>query len=137
MKSARLSLENPVTKYYLLDQMWCNYSGGYDCLSDVINYDLSDHIPRYYTYEIPEKIQDHIWKSRPLHLESCINKFVYAVSRIPDREIWFLQNPSEAMSSFLDTICITSTIEWIPIRKNVIKKRSKFLWLSQDLLYRS
>ena len=31
-------------KYSPLDQMWCNYSGGYDCFSCVINHDLSDRI---------------------------------------------------------------------------------------------
>ena len=64
--------------------MWCNYSGGYDCLSGVINYDLSDH-RSCYVY-----IQQLIRKSRPLHMDSCINKFVCAVSRIPVRETFSL-----------------------------------------------
>ena len=48
LKRTRLPLENAVTKYYLLDQMWCNYYGGYDHLSGVINYDFSDNMPCYY-----------------------------------------------------------------------------------------
>ena len=62
--------------------MWCNYFGGYDCLSGVINYDLSDHMPSYYIYEIPEKNSDPIRKSRLPHSDGCINKFVRAVSLI-------------------------------------------------------
>ena len=83
--------------------MWCIYSGGYDCFSGVINYDLSDHMLSYYIYDIPEKIQNPVRKSKTLHLEGCINKFVRAVSLIPVREICSLQNPSESMSKFLET----------------------------------
>jgi len=88
----------------------------------------------YYIYEIPKKISDPIRKSRPLHLDGCINKFVRAVSLIPVREICSLQNPSESMSKFLETM-YKAYYESFPIRKIVIKKRSKPPWLSQDLLY--
>ena len=47
--------------------------------------------------EIPEIIQDPIRKSRPLYLDTCSNKFVCSVSRIPVREICSLQHPSESM----------------------------------------
>ena len=73
-------------------------------LAFVCDYDLSDYMPSYYIYEIPEKIQDPIQKSRPLHLDGCINKFVCAVSRIPVREICSLQIPSESMSLLLETM---------------------------------
>ena len=61
LKPTRLSPENQVTKYSLLDQMWCNYSGGYDCLSGVISYDLSEHIPIVIIYmKSPKNNQDPI-----------------------------------------------------------------------------
>ena len=111
--------------------MWCNYSCGHDCQSDVINCDLSDHIPCYYMYEISEKIEDPIRKSRPLHLDSCINELVCAVSRIPVREICSLQNPSEFMPRVLKTM-YKAYYESFPIS---YKKRSKPPWLSEYLLY--
>ena len=68
------------------------------------NYDLSDHMPCFNIYEIPEKMLESIQKLRPIRLNSCINEFVCAVSLIPVREICPLQNSSESMSSFLETI---------------------------------
>ena len=79
--------------------------------------------------------QSNIRKSGPLHLDGCINKFAHTVSLIPVRKICSLQTPSESMSKFSETMYNYSYYESFPIRKIVIKKRSKSPWLSQDLLY--
>ena len=67
LKPTKLSPENPITKYSLLDQMWCNSSGGYDCLSGVINCDLLDHMLSYYIYEIAEKFKI-LFENRDLYI---------------------------------------------------------------------
>ena len=105
LKPTRLSPENPVAKCSLLYQMWCNYSGGYDCLSGLINYYLSDHVPSYYIYEIPEKKFKILFGNRGpcIWIVAATNLFC-AASLIPVREICPLQTPFEAMSWFLETM---------------------------------
>ena len=95
----------------------------YLVLSGLINYDLSDRLVIIYSiYEISENINDPIRKSKPLHLDSCINRFVCAVSLIPVRLTCSLQNPSKSMSKFLDIMYKAKAYyESFPIRKILIK----------------
>ena len=62
------------------------------------------------------RIQDPIRKSWSLHFDSCINKSVCAVSRIPVREIWSLQTPYESMPWFLGTTMYMAYYESFLIR---------------------
>ena len=70
----------------------------------------------------PKKFRT-LFENRDLHLDGSINKFVRAVSLIPVREICSLQNPSESMSKFLETMYNTY-YESFSVRKIVLKKRS-------------
>ena len=95
-----------VTKYSLLNEMWCNYS---------------DHMPCYYIYEFLEKIQNLIRKSSPLvqlHQQICLcGSFCF-------------QNISESISKFFETMHKVYH-ESFYIRKIAMTTRSKSPWLSR------
>ena len=47
-KPTQICLDNRVTKFSSLDQIWINFSNGCNLLSGVIDCDISDHRPSYF-----------------------------------------------------------------------------------------
>ena len=130
-RPTKINPENPITKFSLIDQIWCNVIPGHNPRAGVIEYNLTDHMPTYLTFCLETPLMPREIRFRAF-TNNQINNFVNLVSGI---NLDNLDNcsPSEAME-LLNGRLLNSYNQAFPIKtKMVTSKRSNKPWITTEL----
>jgi hypothetical protein len=130
-KPTRITEENPITKFSLLDQIWCNFSVN-DLISGVIDCELSDHLPSYFIMVTDSVSLEDVRWSRPVKDESLVYRFVMQVAITSFDEVLAIENPCLALSKLL-SILYAIYYSIFPLKKFLPRKIRKPPWLTPEL----
>jgi hypothetical protein len=129
-KPTRLSPENSITSYSLLDHIWCNFSCVSNPEAGVIDCDLSDHLMTFFYFETELSTAPSRKKTRHINADN-IHVFMENMRSFPSLAITNINDPNLAMRSCLDELFKIYNSSF-PIKSVVIKKRGP-PWVTTEI----
>jgi hypothetical protein len=145
-KPTRISPQNPITPFSLLDHIWCNFSFGSNPHSAVVDCDLSDHLMTFFHFETRVPFVSLLRKIRVINDEN-IHKFKENMKLFPSASLSNINEPNAAMQSFISELSKiyneSFPLKFVPVKKHkppwvtaeiksAIKKKHKLLKLSRS-----
>ena len=131
-KATRINLNNPISKYSLLDQIWCNFIAGTSHKSIIIDLPISDHLPCFYSFIIKNSITLDIIRFRSISDRSFVS-FEDSLSELSYIDIVDVTDSNQAFSYFYEKL-FSLYNRAFPVRKKKIKLKSvNTPWMTYDL----
>lgn len=129
----RYSPENPITKYSLLDQIWCNFNPPSSFHSIVFNTDIADHLPIMCYFKFEQTNLTEVITTRKLNCEENITNFITNVQNTDFISDTTSYNANVLASDFFDKIynAYFNSFPLVSIRRRRQIRRRE--WMNDDL----
>lgn len=129
----RLSPNNPITKYSLLDHIWTNFSFTDTLVSGVFDFELSDHLPVYCTFNYSPPVSITKRSYRKFNDEGKRKMFVDKINQLNFADCYD-NDPNIFCSRFLSKLYEIFYIVF-PLCYFKINNRSSksAIWMNDDL----
>ena len=131
-KATKFNELNTITRYSLIDQIWCNFQTGSLHKSFIIDHEITDHFPILYIFKVRIK---HLIKHVKYRLINSVNtnSFVSAVQNMYFDDILDADEPDSAFSIFYNKLFNLYKANF-PVKKRKSKKTSlKSPWMTYKL----
>ena len=124
--------DNPITKYSLIDHMWANFIENPECVSSVIDFEVSDHLPTIFVWKCNSlKNPDKFTVFRRTRNELNQIRFSNLVFSI-NMNRYVHMPPSDAVEQFLNEI-YQLYYECFPLVKKKITTISEKPWITCEI----
>ena len=126
---------NSITKYSLIDQIWCNFFTGTNHFGGIIEFQISDHLPIFYAFQNSFNFfKTKLIKYRIINSQN-IDNFVNAIYDIDFSNVMSFSNNDVAFTKFYNLLFNTYKSSF-PIKKRKIKSNiCGQPWVTPDLKY--
>ena len=129
---AKFNENNPITKYSLIDQIWCNFGHELNWVSGVVDYLITDHLPIFCLFNSVQSVKSNYIKLRILSREN-IERFIDGVVGFDFNLLYSLNNCDEAFKYFYEQLFKIYNLE-CPIKRK--KQKTNILnqpWVTPRL----
>lgn len=132
-KPTRIDVNNPITKFSLLDHLWVNRCSGDVRLTTVIDCAITDHLPGCYFFKVDSNEQNNRKMVHRIFNENNIATFQREVLNKSFNEVINTECPNMALSKLTDTLTSTYN-ETIPLKSKILKD-SKYNspWITKEI----
>ena len=98
-RQAKINPENPITKYSIIDQIWSNFLEGCNHRTGIVTWELTDHFPMFYVFNIASLYTCKAIKYRLVN-ENNVNAMINIVENSNLDYIFHISDPNEAFDEF-------------------------------------
>ena len=129
----RISPENNITKFSLIDHIWCNVILGHPHRAGVIDCALTDHLPVYYIFSsVPcGAARTSIYR---VFSERNIAGFKIVISNT-NFQLCSVDSPGETFSNFVDKIMHIYNQSFPLLRKKQINRTFRSPWITDEIKF--
>ena len=129
----KLNDNSIVTRFSLIDQIWSNFKYGYDHISGVIRFSLTDHYPIFYVFK--DKSSNHVVETIKCRLinQVTITKFIESVNNFSFDEVLDISDVNDAFSRFYKYLFNLYDKAMPVVTRKIKKKTHKAPWITKKL----